>query len=40
MFGFEVDMSKKILIKTSNEMEYIKSDFQNIESPRTYDPTI
>ena len=37
---YEVDKSYKSLIKTSNAMEYIESDIQNIEPPRTDDPVI
>ena len=31
MLGFEVDKPSKILIKTSNTIEYIESDIQNYE---------
>ena len=38
--GSEVDKVFKILIKTSNVMEYVKLDIQNIETPRIDDPMI
>ena len=38
--GSEVDKLFKILIKTSNAAEYIESETQNIEAPRTDDPII
>ena len=37
LFGFEVDEVSKILIKTSSAEEYIESNIQNIEAPRTDD---
>ena len=40
MMGSKVDKSSKILIKTSNVVEYIELDVQNIEAPRTDDPII
>ena len=40
LLGSEVDKVFKILIKTSNASEYIKSDIQNIETPRIDDPII
>ena len=40
MLGFEVHKPSKILIKTSNVMEHIESDVQNIEALRTDDPII
>ena len=38
VLGFEVDKPSKILIKTLNAVEYIESDVQHIEAPRTDDP--
>ena len=38
--GSKVDKIFKILIKTSNVAEYIKSNVQNIQEPRIDDPTI
>ena len=38
--GSEVDELSKILIKTSNTAEFIESDVQNIEAPRTDDHII
>ena len=38
--GFEVDKLSKILIKTSNVVEYIESNIQNIETLTTDDPII
>ena len=35
--GFEVNKPSECLIKTSNAGEYIESDVQNIEAPRTDD---
>ena len=40
MLGSEVDKSFEILIKTSNAVEYIESDIQTIEAPRTDDPIV
>ena len=40
MLGSEVDNFIKILIKTSNAAENIKSDIQNTKPPRTDDPII
>ena len=40
MMGSKVDNFLKILIKTSNATEFIESDIQNIEAPRTDDPII
>ena len=40
MLGSTVDKLSEVLIKTSNEMEYIESDIQNIEALRTDDPII
>ena len=40
LLGSEVDKLSEILIKTSNAMEYIKSDIQNIEAPIIDDPII
>ena len=40
VLGFEVVKYSKILIKTSNAMEYIELDIQNIEAPKTYDSII
>ena len=40
MLGSKVDKLSKNFIKTSNAKEYIESDIQNIESPRTVDPII
>ena len=40
LLGFEVNNFLKILIKTSNAMEFIESDIQNIEASRTDDPII
>ena len=37
VLGSEVDKPSKILIKTLNALEYIKSDIQNIEEPRIDD---
>ena len=37
MLGYEVEKSCKMLIKTSSTVEYIKSDIQNIETPRRND---
>ena len=37
-FGSEVDKPSEFLMKTSNVMEYITLDIQNIEAPRIYDP--
>ena len=38
--GFEGDKPSKILIKTSNGMEYNKLDIQNIKTLRTNDHII
>ena len=38
MLGCEVNKPFKILIKTSNAMEYIEPYIQSIEAPRIYDP--
>ena len=38
--GFEVNKPSEILIKTSNEAEYIQSDVQNIKAPRSDNPII
>ena len=38
--GYEVDKPSKILIKTLNEVEYIKLDIENIETPINYDHII
>ena len=38
--GFEVNKLSKVLIRTLNAAEYIESDTQNIEAPRTDDPII
>ena len=38
--GSEVDNFPKFCIKKSNAVEFIKSDIQNIESPRIDDPII
>ena len=35
-----ISMSFKILIKISNAIEYIESDIQNTEPPRTDDPIV
>ena len=40
MLGFEIDNFMKFFIKTSNTTEFIESDIQNIEAPRTDDPII
>ena len=40
LLGSEVDKPSKILIKTSNAVEYIELDIQDIEAPRTDDPII
>ena len=40
LLGSMVDKISEILIKTSNVAEYIESDIQNIEAPRTDDPII
>ena len=40
MLGSEVNTPSKILIKTSNTVEYIKYDIQNIEALRIDDPVI
>ena len=40
LLGSEVDKIFKILIKTSNAAEYIKSDIQNIKASRIDDPII
>ena len=40
MLGFEVNRFSKILIKTSNAVEYIEATIPNIEAPRTGDPII
>ena len=40
LLGSDVDKLSKILIKTSNAAEFIESDIQNIEAPRTDDPII
>ena len=34
MSGYDIDKPSKILIKTSSAAKYIKSDIQNIETPR------
>ena len=38
VLGYEVDKLSQILIKTLNVAEFIESDIQNIEAPRTDDP--
>ena len=38
--GSEVDKPSEILIKTSSSSKDIKSNIQNTEAPRTYDPII
>ena len=40
LLGFEVDKPSKFSIKTLSAMEYIESDIQNIEAPRTDDHII
>ena len=40
LLGSKVDKLSNIFIKTSNAMEYIESDIQNIEAPRVDDPII
>ena len=41
LLGSEADKPSKIFcIKTLNAAEYIESDIQNIEAPRTDDPII
>ena len=40
LLGSEVDNFMKFLIKTSNAIEFIESDIQNIEAPRIDDPII
>ena len=40
VMGFEVNKPSEFFLKTSNAMEYIESDIQNIEVLRTYDPII
>ena len=40
MLGYQVDMPFEISIKTLNAMEYIESNVQNIEAPRTEYPII
>ena len=40
LLGSEVDEPFKILIKTSNALEYIESYFQNTDAPRTNNPII
>ena len=37
LIGFEVDKPSKIFIKTSNVIEYVELDFQNIKALRTDD---
>ena len=38
MLGSKVNKPSKILIKTSNVVEYTELDIQTIEAPRTIDP--
>ena len=40
LLGSDVDKLSEILIKTSNVVEFIESDIQNIEAPRTDDTII
>ena len=40
LLGYEVDKPSKILIKTLNIVDYIESNIQKTESPRTDDPII
>ena len=40
VLGSKVDKLSKILIKTSNEVEFIELDIQKLVVPRTDDPII
>ena len=40
LLGYDIDKLSKSLIKTSNAMEYIESDIENIEATRMDDPII
>ena len=40
LLDFEVDKRSKFFIKTSNTIEYIESDVQNIEASSIDDPII
>ena len=40
LLGSKVDKLSKILIKIWNVAEFLESDIQNIEAPRTDDPII
>ena len=40
LLGSKVNKPSKILIKTSNVVEYLESNIQNIEAPRIDDPII